>query len=218
MKLAQSVRIGIWCLVGLNLLMAFVSVWFFVRMAPAIEQIINRNTKSIDAGQTMLLCLAEFGEETVRQDELMIKFENALRSAQNNITEKNETEAVKIISQNYQGAFKGDIDQRKETVNGISALNHINREAVQKADNAASRLGMGGAWGIVIMASFVFFIGLIYTRFLTRSLVEPLEEIHSVAESYRTGDNFRRCCGANMPLEITGIYRFINEMLDNGKK
>ncbi|MDO5565085.1 MAG: hypothetical protein Q4G59_00410, partial [Planctomycetia bacterium] len=59
MKLTHSVKVGIWCLVGLNLLMAFISIWVFVRMAPAIEQIINRNTKSIDAGQNMFSCLAE---------------------------------------------------------------------------------------------------------------------------------------------------------------
>ncbi|MDD3588637.1 MAG: hypothetical protein PHQ75_15750 [Thermoguttaceae bacterium] len=215
MRLTNSVKVGIWCLVGLNLLMAFVSIWVFVRMAPAVEKIINRNTKSIDAGQAMLSCLAEPAGNSDAHKQRLRSFEEALHSAGDNVTEEFEGDAVHDIAQSYSAALAGNQEELRKTIDAITKLNQINRDAVQQADRNASRLGIGGAWVVVFMASFVFFAGLMYIRFLTRSLVEPLEELHSVLQTRGKGDPFRRCCGANLPDEITDVYRFVNELLDH---
>ncbi|MDO5581107.1 MAG: hypothetical protein Q4G69_08210 [Planctomycetia bacterium] len=215
MKLTHSFKVGIWCLIGLNLLMAFVSIWVFVRMAPAIERIISRNTKSIDGGEAMLVCLSELADDGADRDVQKKKFELALQSVRGNITEKHENEAIDVISANYLGAIAGNSDELQKTIVGIMKLNEVNREAVQQADRAASRLGIGGAWAVVIMASFVFLAGILYAKFLTRSLVDPLEELYSVAESRKGGDSFRRCCGPDLPDEITEIYHFVNGMMDS---
>jgi len=47
MKLAQSVKIGAWLLIVLNLLMAFGSIWKIMRMAPAIKVIIAQNLDAV---------------------------------------------------------------------------------------------------------------------------------------------------------------------------
>ena len=179
-----------------------------------IEQIINRNTKSIDAGQNMFSCLAEPSDDEEARKQRLKSFEDALRSARDNVTEKFEGEAIDEIAQNYAGAITGNQDDLRKTISAITKLNEINREAVQQADRDASRLGIGGSWVVVFMASFVFLAGLMYAKFVTRSLVEPLEELHSVAQTRGSGDPFRRCCGANLPDEITDIYHFVNELLD----
>jgi hypothetical protein len=50
------------------------------------------------------------------------------------------------------------------------------------ADRKARQFGNAGAWGIVFMASAVFMVGILFIRGLRRSLVKPLEEIHSVIQ------------------------------------
>ncbi|MDO5565086.1 MAG: hypothetical protein Q4G59_00415, partial [Planctomycetia bacterium] len=87
-------------------------------------------------------------------------FEDALRSARDNVTEKFEGETIDEIAQYYAGAIAGNQDDLRKTISAITKLNEINREAVQQADRDASRLGIGGAWVVVFMASFVFLAGL----------------------------------------------------------
>lgn len=83
-----------------------------------------------------------------------------------------------------------------------------------KADRQARQFGNAGAWGIVFMASAVFIAGVVFMRSLKRNLVKPLEEIHSVIQDIRNGDNMRRCTGVDVPQDIKSIFSGINEVLD----
>ena len=189
MRIAQSVRMGAWLLIGLNLLMALGSIWIFMRMAPAIEVIIERNELSLEACEEMLASLAMIGQDAFTNRALETDFENALHRAQNNITEKEEPAALESIKAAYANAFLGSKTAQQETVTAITLLGKINREAMIVADRRARQLGNGGAWGVVFMAVTVFFAGMLLKRTLTRDLVEPLEEIHTVISAHRTGDN-----------------------------
>jgi len=214
MKLAQSVRIGAWFFIGLNLLMAFGAIWVFIRMAPAIEVIIDRNERSLQACEEMLSCLAIMTGNISENKILQNSFMEALKRAQNNITEKDEPDSLRLISDSYHEAFQGNIVAKKYTVAAIIQLGEINRAAMIKADKQARQFGNAGAWGIVFMAIIVFFAGMLFTRSLSNNLVKPLEEIHSVIISYRDGDAFRRCTGSNLPKDIKTIYTVFNEFLD----
>ena len=57
MSASKSVKFGAWLLIALNLLMAFGSIWVFMRMSPAIETIIARNAVSFEATEDMLAAL-----------------------------------------------------------------------------------------------------------------------------------------------------------------
>ena len=48
MEHAQSVRLGAWLLILLNLLMALGAIWVLMRMTPAIEEILSRNGQSLE--------------------------------------------------------------------------------------------------------------------------------------------------------------------------
>jgi methyl-accepting chemotaxis protein len=213
MKLAQGVRLGAWILATLNLIMAFGSIWIFMRMAPAIEIIIEQNEKSLYACEEMLSHLAMVNEKAeVKQ--LQTAFSKALERAKNNITEKEEPAAIEAIGQNYVEAFAGSIEGKEKTISAIHHLIEINRDAMFKADRQARQFGNAGAWGIVFMASAVFIAGVVFMRSLKRNLVKPLEEIHSVIQDIRNGDNMRRCTGVDVPQDIKSIFSGINEVLD----
>lgn len=214
MRLGQTIWLGAWILIGLNLLMAFGSIWVFIRMAPAIEVIIEQNERSLQACEKMLASLALADKHTADIPPLKASFSTALKNAQNNITEKKEPAALDAIDQNYPGAFEGDVVSKIRTVDAILLLGEINREAMVRADKKARQLGSAGAWGVVFMASAVFFTGMLFMRALKKNLVMPLEEIDAVLTAHQSGNTMRRCTGIRLQKDIRRIFNNVNAFLD----
>ena len=215
MTLARSVRMGAWLLIGLNLLMGLGCIWIFTRMAPAIEVIIDRNERSLQASEEMLASLAMITHEAARNKALKATFTQAFQRARNNITEAREPAALKDIESRSAAAFEGDMDARQHTVSAIILLGKINREAMITADGKARQLGYAGAWGVVFMALSVFLAGILFIRSLSRSLVWPLEEIHRVIIAHRSGDTLRRCTVADLPKDAQRVLNDLNALLDS---
>ncbi len=214
MKLAQIVRLGVWFLIGMNLVMAFGSIWVFMRMDPAIAIIIEQNEKSLSACEEMLSTLVIVNQSKNDNEHLKTTFLEALNRVKSNITKKEESIAIEAISENYAKAFEGNLEGTKKTVTGILRLAKINRAAMVVADRKARKFGNAGAWGIVFMASAVLMVGMLFMRGLKRNLIRPLEEIYSVIQAVKTGDNMRRCTGPNPPQDIRFIFSGVNDILD----
>ena len=214
MRLGQTIWMGAWILIGLNLLMAFGSIGVFIRMAPAIEVIIEQNERSLQACEKMLASLALADKHAADIPPLKASFSTALKNAQNNITEKKEPAALDAIDQNYTRAFEGDFASKIRTVDAILLLGEINREAMVRADKKARQLGSAGAWGVVFMASAVFFTGMLFMRALKKNLVMPLEEIDAVLTAHKSGNTMRRCTGIHLQKDIRRIFNNVNAFLD----
>ncbi len=213
MRLAQAVRVGAWLLVGLNLLMAFGTLGIFTRMSPAIAVILERNGYSLQAGEDMLILLAHAGNAAFTASQQQ-RFHAALNRAKANITESEEPAVLKRIEQRAAAIFRGEEVARRETIDSIGQLGRINRGAMVKADHKAQQLGQAGAWGVVFMAVSAFLAGIIFIRNLTRRVVVPLEEIHTVMIAHRNGETMRRCTGADLSQDIKAVFVGINEVLD----
>lgn len=216
MKVSNRISIGAWVLIGLNLLMAFASIWVFNRMAPAIEIIIKQNERSLFACEQMMSTMVNRQLMAEVDPELVAYFEDALDFARKNITEEGESTQIALIDSNYLDALNGHIEAGTVTLEAIKALSQINRTAMEVADLKARRLGYSGAWGIVFMATAIFGFGLFFSRRIKRNLITPLEEIHNVLHDVEEGNNFRRCTGTELPNEIHEIYREVNRLIDKG--
>ena len=218
MKLAHSVRLAAWFLIGLNLAMAFGSIWIFMRMTPAIEFIIDRNVTSLQMCEEMLAALATLDNKGVANKAAIAfteqSFATALQRAQKNITESDEPDIIQAIYRSYPQAFAGNSEALAATVKAIKRLGATNRTAMVTADKKARHFGNAGAWGIVFMASGVFLMSMLFLRSLKKNLLYPLAEIHSVTTAFQHGDSLRRCTGTAIPREIYQLYREINEILD----
>lgn len=214
MRLLQGIRLGAWLLIGLNLVMGFGSIWIFIRMAPAIEIIIEQNERSLHACEEMLATLVLQQGVAPENAHIRAQFRAALNRARDNVTEPDEPMALDAIAHSYEQAFAANPVALEETVRSIRQLREINRRAMVRADQRARQLGTAGAWGIVFMASFVFLVGLIFLRRLRENLVAPLGEIHNVLHAVKHGDHLRRCSGPKQPNEIKYIFREINDLLD----
>ncbi len=214
MRSARAVRIGLWLMMGVNLLMALGSIWIFMRMAPAIEVIIDRNERSLEACEEMLASLALIGPDRGGNQALKSLFIASFKRAENNITEAEEPVALKSIHASLQKAFLGDMDARRELVSAIALLAKTNREAMIKADVHARQFGYAGAWAIVFMAVIVFMAGMLFKRSLRNNLVNPLGEIEAVISAHQNGDIMRRCTGTDLSRDVQGLFNGLNELLD----
>ena len=215
MSASKSVKFGAWLLIALNLLMAFGSIWVFMRMSPAIETIIARNAVSFEATEDMLAALLAPEEKLSNTQASQVMFEHALERARNNITEDKEPFYVTQITANYKKAFAGDIEAKMLTVKGITALGNINSIAMRVADAKAQQLGRSGAWGVVFMASTSFALGLLFLRFLDKTLMEPIQEIEATLKAFRQGEWMRRCSLKDAPPSMHNVFTAINEVLDS---
>lgn len=214
MRLAQAVRIGAWFLVGINLLMAVGTIAIFSRMAPAIAIIIERNERSLKACEDMLAIMAVTGIGTPFSPEQTSVFKTALERAKTNVTEPEEPDILKRMEPMLSPLFVGDAAVRKHVVEAVVHLGKINRDAMTIADQRAQQLGRAGAWGVVFMALSAFLVGLIFIRSLTRRVVTPLEEIHTVIIAHRNGDTMRRCTGADLSQDVVAVFTGINDLID----
>jgi hypothetical protein len=215
MRLAQAVRVGSWFLVGLNLLMAVGTIAIFTRMAPAIALIIERNERSLKACEDMLALMAVTGIGSPFSVEQARIFQTAFDRAKANVTEPQEPEILKRMEPTLPPLFQGDAAVRREVVKAAVQLGKINRDAMTLADRRAQQLGRAGAWGVVFMALSAFLTGVIFIRSLTRRVVTPLEEIHTVIIAHRNGETMRRCTGADLSQDVVAVFTGINELLDH---
>ncbi|MFK5951484.1 MAG: hypothetical protein QM498_00385 [Desulfobacterium sp.] len=214
MRTAHTVRMGVWLMMGFNLLMALGSIWIFMRMAPAIEVIIDRNERSLEACEEMLASLALIGPDRAANDALKAAFITSFNRAENNITETEEPVPLKSIKAQFNKVFLGNMAVRKNMVSAITQLAKMNREAMIKADVHARQFGYAGAWAIVFMAVIVFFAGMLFKRSLANNLVKPLEEIEAVICAHQNGDIMRRCTGTKVSRDVQGVFNGLNELLD----
>lgn len=214
MRLAHAVRVGSWVLVGLNLLMAVGTIAVFSRMAPAIAVILDRNERTLQACEDMLTVLALVGDGSTFSRAEEQEFRRAFVRAKDNITEELEPVALAQIELHLQPLFAGDTPIRRQSVEAIIHLAKINRDAMIAADRHAQHLGRTGAWGVAFMAISAFLAGVVFIRSLTRRVVTPLEQIHTVINAHRNGDTMRRCTGIDLAQDVAAVFTGINEMLD----
>ncbi|KAF1080450.1 MAG: hypothetical protein GQF41_3274 [Candidatus Rifleibacterium amylolyticum] len=214
MRLARGLSLGAWLIVGINLLMAFGAIGIFMRMTPAIAEIISNNERSLQACEEMLTAIALSANKIGNISEHRNSFKRALDRARNNVSEEEEPAMIEIISQNFEDVFAGKSNAVTLTTNAILELSRINRNAMMNADKRAQQLGRGGAWGIVFMAIFSFVTGIVFIQQMTKKLLQPLEEIKTVLIEHQSGETRRRCAGANLPTDIRGIFGIINRLLD----
>nr|WP_320012672.1 hypothetical protein [uncultured Desulfobulbus sp.] len=214
MRLSHAIRVGAWVLVALNILMAIGTIAIFGRMSPAIEVILDRNERSLQACEGMLTTLALTGTGKSLSQEEQQTFHAYLENAQANITENLEPEPLQRLTSNENKLFQGDRQAREASIQAIGNLAEINRAAMLAADRHAQQLGRTGGWGVTFMALSAFLVGLIFIRSLSRRVVTPLEEMHNVLQANRNGETLRRCSGVDLPQDVATIFANLNAVLD----
>lgn len=212
MRVAQPIRLGALVLIILNIAMAFAALWVFLRMSPAIELIMARNERSLQACEEMLAALVLYGD-TTEADRAKGQFVEALDRARKNITESEEPFAIQQIERRW-NMLTDSAGTGTSVVESVQLLSEINRKAMNEADRKARQFGNAGAWIIVTMALIIFSAGLIFITSLQRAVIDPLEEIFRVVADQTAGNFRRRCTIGDYPREMKRLLRTINQFLD----
>ncbi|MBM9614064.1 hypothetical protein JWJ90_07165 [Desulfobulbus rhabdoformis] len=214
MRLSHAVRVGAWVLVGLNVLMAVGTIAIFARMSPAIEVILDRNERSLQACEEMLTTLSMVSTKRPFTPKEIQSFRASFEDAQANITENQEPKPLQQLAFQENKLYQGDRNARITSIKAIIDLAQINRKAMFAADRHAQQLGTTGGWGVTFMALSAFLVGVIFIRNLSQRVVAPLEEIHTVLQANRNGETLRRCSGVHLAQDVATIYANLNALLD----
>ncbi len=179
----------------------------FQRLAPAINTINDRNTQSLYYAEQMLTNIASKKNIT--------KFEEFLNKSKENITERNEKEAIENIEKSYKSAFAGNFKAEEYTIENVVKLTEVNRNAMKDAGIRAEKLKNVGIWIIIFPTIFVWCIGLALLKNLDRTFIKPLCVLKSVISEFKKGNKMRRCPNFAQEGEFQNLYNDINHILDS---
>lgn len=211
---------GIALLVAIQLATAFSAIGLLSRMSPAVQEILAENVYSNEAAEEMVsalgLELAEGEHQAADQPaaDHQAAFENAVRRARANVTEPDEVPVIDRLDAAGQRFFAGDRTALRGAVDDARRLIGINRAAMQRANEEAQRLGTAGAWAAVALSLFGFFVSVIVVRRTIQGIVEPVEELDTALEAFRSGDPYRRCQARSASDEMRRVLGAINTLLD----
>lgn len=214
MQTDRQLTLSFSVLLGLHIATSLAAVALFGRMAPAIERIIEENVASVSAVEGMLdaTLRSRLGAppDVVRHD-----FDAALSVARSNVTEKPEGRSIEEIARLSGPALAGDAEAARQLTAELRVLGAINRDAMAAADESAKRLGVAGAWAMVVLGAGGFVVGLMTLRRMRRRLLLPLQEIGTVLRAATTGDRLRRCTARAAPAgDLAETMAMINVLLD----
>ena len=186
-------------------LLAIAGIRGFFRLATAIEQINEHNTRSLYITEQMMSAI------TVRKDIKL--FEQALEEGKANITEKGEDEIINKIEKNYKLGFINP-KYKEITVDNIIELSRLNRIAMKDAALNAKRLSSEAAWVITFLIIMTWVLGILIMRTLAQNIIKPVAELEDVLNTYLKGNTMRRCpsLAPNKLFQI--IYEAVNTILD----
>jgi hypothetical protein len=196
-----------------NLFLAFGAIGLFLRMGPAIEQIIEENLYSIEAGEQLLAELARAGGGPVSSAGRN-KMRETLRRATRNVTEAAERPILESLARALPGAMAGEARARDAVISDVERFIGVNREAMTRVDRDARRLGTSGAWAVVLLGFLSFSMSLWVLSRLRRRVLAPLMELMDVLERFRQGTTLRRCRAPDAPYEFARIAESLNQLLD----
>ncbi len=209
-ELRRDVLLPLIVLMAIVVLTSAGTVALLARTAPTIERIMSENVYSLEATEEMLAVIAH-GPAT---DGERLQFEAALKRAEGNITEDSERASLSEVRTQMNAALSGEIAARDDVIQSLRDVGNVNRGAVIRGDDEATRLGYASAWAAVFLGAISFAWGLAAVRRARARLINPLHEVAAVLEAARAGDRYRRCKRIPAPAELERIMAGVDDLLD----
>lgn len=213
MSLQRDVSVAVGLLTGLAFVVALGAAGLLVRMGPAIETILERNGRSLEAGEEILRVLLVTRPGAVTP-EAQAALDGALVRARQFVTEPEEGQIVAHIEQLAPRAIRGDDPARAQVADALATFAEVNRNAMRRADEQARRFSSGGAWGVVFLGLAAAVLSTAVSRRLRRRAVEPLAALDGALDAYLRGDRHRRVAALDACDDIRRLGANVNRLLD----
>ena len=196
-------------LVVLQVLTSFVGAWLLGRMMPAVDRILVENERSLAAVERMALALAEAKHASDARE----RFVAGLEIAEGNVTEEEERAELTVLRDEHERAFAGERRAHERVIEALTQLGRINRDAMERSNQEAQRLGLAGAW-VVALFGVIGLIGSVIAVVRTRRrLVAPLRVLADVVTDHARGGSHRRC-PRTQGGELGEVLGNVNELLE----
>ena len=85
---------------------------------------------------------------------------------------------------------------------------------MKRATIEANQLSSVGAWVIVFLTIFIWFLGFMLMKSIEKGFIRPLDELNDVLAKYNQGNKLRRCPKQAPSKDFQKIYDSINVLLD----
>ncbi|MCA9528891.1 MAG: hypothetical protein KC543_02000 [Myxococcales bacterium] len=221
MESKRDLTLGLGALIAILLVIAFGATGLFIRMAPAIHRIVEKNDSALAATEKMLVMLASQrepagGDRTTQAvAERDRRFVAMLDEARAGLEGPAVDAAAQQVREHAAGAFAGDAEARVAVVGGLETLASASRDAMRESDRRAGRLGAAGAWAGALLGFAGFVVGLLVFGRIRKRLLEPLDELHRVVLAAAKGDSRVRCRTSEASKGFALVMRSLNEVLDH---
>jgi hypothetical protein len=207
--LGHRLRAQLVTLLVLQVITSLAAIAVLERMSPAIGHILADNEVSVEAVEVMLATL----HDPTPTERTRARFFEALRAAEDNVTEAEETALLETIRRDVSSVLAGDAAARLRVATELEALGRVNRAAMHRADADAKRLGLAGQWAAALLALLGIVGSVAVLRNARRTLLAPLFEVYRVLEARRVGDRRARCA-SSLGGELGIIADGVNGLLD----
>jgi hypothetical protein len=212
MRVHRELSIGIAAIVSVQIIVSTLTIGLLARMGPAIERILEENVYSAQAVEDMLAAVALGVDAEPNRS----RFDEALKRAQNNVTEESEKPLLETIEK--RGAElkeSGSEVSKKALVSDLVKLGQINRDSMIRADEEAKNLSLAGAWAAAFLGAFNLALGwLILRRFRVRFGI-PVDELGRTLRDFRNGNTQARGARLDAPMELQQMVVDLNQLLDS---
>lgn len=230
-------------LVTLTLVVSGLAIFGFVGLSEGIEVVLDENFRSIDASMEMLealerqdsITLAALLDDPERASELAAleeRFENALREAEENVTEPSEPPILEAVRTEYAayrkrrdsliaesperplGAYEREVFPRFAHVKSqVRRLLEINRGAMVDADQTARERAVQSGAGLAFLVTIALISFILLSRALHNWVLSRLGALQDDLAAVGGGDLDRRLQEVGND-ELASIARSFNELLD----
>ncbi len=212
LRLTRATHMAFTAFLLINLVTAGAAIGLLGRMRPAIERIIEHNISSLEGVEGMSLALAR---DDTTEAQRRAEFGEALARAERSMSVDRERPLIAQLQARSGAALGGEPAAKREVLNALKDLAHINREEIESADQVAKRLSAAGAWAVSFLALLALASGLLGLRRFDRRVLGPVEELTTVLNQHAAGQLLRRCAGMDSAAtELQDSMLSLNELLD----
>jgi len=213
METRRDLVIGIVALTVASSILAFISIGVFVRMSPAIGDIVHRNLHRLEASRTMVGVFAERRGEGIT-DIGVQRLEGALEELRKESKGEQDTVLLEHVVDTMALALSGDRAPIERFVATIAEIAEVDYAAMRRADAEAQRLGSAGAWAAALSGLVIALLGIAVFVRLERRVTRPATELARVLAAARAGDELRRCRPLEGAQELEQALAALNVLLD----
>lgn len=200
----------------LNIFIGIGALFLLERIVPAIDSILRQNVASVSSTLTMLSALssAPHAESGLNSEKVFWEAFEKIDAKAALEPEKKLLDDIRRKAEAYWAKPEPSLNHGDLSAQ-ISTLAELKLQTMALKKDQARRLSLSGSWALGLLLILSVCIQLFMRARIIENLIEPIEQLHRVLNSFSLGRRMRRFSVHNaMVTEIKKIGVLVNDLLD----